>query len=274
MRLLYVVLLLSASSAFCAMPYTFDSGTVAKASHVNANMVFLLNKIDSISGILLKIDSLNITLKKIDSLKTNVDSLQNVVTVLKSSIATLSSYSSEVDSLKKTLATTNIKVDSLKTSLATLNNNIKDSLKIHNIPIGTIIGTMTAMDTSSGTWVIADGRTSTTEYFVATGKANIPDLRGQFLRGLNADRSDGEEDPDGSGRIVGSYQADTIKSHNHKNGDYKYLLECTGKYTVSASDDDNTGNEPNLAAKAEIQPFGGLETRPRNTAVYWYIKIK
>jgi hypothetical protein len=242
MKFSFLIMLTGALSAYCAMPYTFDSGTVAKASQVNANMLFLMNKIDSIN--------------------TKFDSLTKIVDLQKTTITTLTGN-----------------IESLKTTNTEILSDVSDSLKKQNMPVGTIIGTMTAMDTSGDIWVIADGRTATTEYFNATGKANIPDLRGQFLRGLNAGRTDSMADPDGGSRTAGSYQADAFQGHTHytpvqhavgTGGGAGYSvawdsrLDWATTYPNSPPQADNTNGTPRIAS----------ETRPCNTAIYWYIKVK
>ena len=44
------------------------------------------------------------------------------------------------------------------------------------------------------------------------GGTTLPDLRGQFIRGYD---SSGSVDPDGTGRVLGDTQIDTIASHTH-----------------------------------------------------------
>jgi hypothetical protein len=200
------VLLVFSFMSFAQMPHTFKAGETAKAAEVNANLAFLMARID--------------TLKK---------------------------ETARIDTLERKLAAA-------------------------QLPIGTVIAALTVMDTSNGIWALADGRTATTEYFQATGKANVPDLRGQFLRGLNAGRSDGSEDPEGSGRAAGGFQADTMKTHNHNNGGFVYLLTYTNGY--NAAQLTTVTNYPDVLQKGAIKAFGGEETRPRNTAVYWYVKVK
>lgn len=142
---------------------------------------------------------------------------------------------------------------------------IVDTLNANKLAIGTVIGTMVGIDTTTGIWVLADGRSASPyiEFIAATGMANIPDLRGMFLRGLNEGRNDGKQDPEAGTRTAGSYQADTLKSHSH-------LEELSsGENKDWYGGGDHGGNFiKNTAA------FGGLETRPRNSAVYWYIKVR
>lgn len=162
------------------------------------------------------------------------------------------------------------KIDSLSgiiDTLKTKDESLESQINTAKLPIGTIIGTMTPIDTVNEIWVLADGRTATTEYFQATGNANVPDIRGLFLRGLNVGRSDGKEDPDpdfeGNVRIAGSYQADSLKSHSH-------------------TEDLSTGDNVNIFGGGSFGgnhivntgATGGNETRPKNMAVFWYVKVK
>jgi hypothetical protein len=85
-----------------------------------------------------------------------------------------------------------------------------------------------------------------------------------FLRGMNEGRNDGKQDPDG--REAGSYQPQSIEAHRHKIG-------TAGIWPRTWA---NGGSgEPKTAYKADgfTDPSGGKETRPKNVAVYFYIKI-
>jgi microcystin-dependent protein len=84
----------------------------------------------------------------------------------------------------------------------------------------------------------------------------VPDLRGQFLRGWD-NRSSGGVD---NGRVFGSYQNDEFKSHTHSYVDNLapgYGLTTTG---FSAEQTAQTG------------ATGGNETRPKNVALLPIIK--
>lgn len=150
------------------------------------------------------------------------------------------------------------KVDSLQTRIT--------SLETAKLQIGAVVATMTPMDTLNEIWVLADGRTATTEYFQATGNANVPDIRGMFLRGLNEGRNDGKEDPDldfeGNLRIAGSYQADELKSHSH--------LENL----ASGNGGIHSGGSYGVINQVQTGITGGNESRPRNMAIFWYVKVK
>lgn len=88
---------------------------------------------------------------------------------------------------------------------------------------------------------------------------NLPDLRGEFLRGWDDGR--GVD----SGRVLGSAQADMFKSHTHDMGTE---AGGSGNYATPTDspgvDELNTGNPTGAT--------GGTETRPRNVAVLWLIK--
>jgi hypothetical protein len=108
-----------------------------------------------------------------------------------------------------------------------------------------------------------DGRNvNGSKYASITGTSVIPDGRGQFLRGKNNGRGDGQENPAGD-LIIGTQQTDEFKSHFHSmagsflnNG-----LAGGGQGVLTQSGATNTGDT------------GGLETRPKNITVNFFIKI-
>lgn len=180
---------------------------------------------------------------------------------------------------------------SSETALESIANKIGGSEDFLNkisiskeIPVGTVIPSMVQphvfLSTNSGKlWLPSDGRSvpKTSLYYKLTGQAKLPDLRGMFLRGVNqfekgAPRKDGREDPV-ENRQPGSYQSDEFKTHNHTAN-----MEIGGEPT-------NGGAQAQEAAGAHgrvgtmytssglINSRGGEETRPKNVAVYYYVKI-
>ncbi len=122
-----------------------------------------------------------------------------------------------------------------------------------------------AMSTAPAGWTKANGaaisRTTYSALFAAIGTVygvgdgsttfNVPDLRGEFLRGLD----------DGRGidtsRALGSAQADAFKSHTHS---WNYDIATAGA----------SGGAVNVVvggATAVISSTGGTETRPHNAAL-------
>lgn len=121
-------------------------------------------------------------------------------------------------------------------------------------------------------WLKANGaavsRTTYNALFTAIGTTfgigdgsttfNLPDMRGEFVRGLDDGR--GVD----AGRAIGSAQADMLKSHTHT---YNVTQVTTGAGTVS---------EPlptdSSASTKVTNAQGGAETRPRNVALLYCIK--
>ncbi len=98
----------------------------------------------------------------------------------------------------------------------------------------------------------------------------LPDARGVFIRGVNGSRSPSEGDPD-STRQVGSAQEDALRRHNHTDGQQLYLAKVDGHHT--AHETDNSDGELNIKYGERIASAGGSETRPRNIALYVYVKV-
>lgn len=148
------------------------------------------------------------------------------------------------------------------------------------IPVGTVIASMLEPEefrknanVGGSDWRLANGQRITgTTYAELTGGDTLPDLRGMFLRGLNEGRSDGLQDPEGDGRQPGAFQPDEVFSHGHGFSWYVGSLQFTlpNNYPVLPN-----GYYPdaNQGAGAAVRPFGGAETRPRNSSVYWYIRV-
>jgi phage-related tail fiber protein len=98
-----------------------------------------------------------------------------------------------------------------------------------------------------------------TTYGVGDGSAtfNLPDLRGEFIRGLDSGRGVDV------GRLLGSAQADSLKSHTHAIGAGPYT---THGFIAGGGDGFSTSFTSTTGAT------GGSETRPRNVALLAIIK--
>jgi microcystin-dependent protein len=136
-------------------------------------------------------------------------------------------------------------------------------------PTGTVIHV--AMNTAPAGYIKANGtavsRSTYAALFAAIGTTfgtgngtttfNVPDLRGEFVRGWDDSRSVD------SGRVFGSAQADDFKAHVHG---------------VSSGGDSNAGGTtPDLSSSIKDDTYytessGGVETRPRNIALLACIK--
>ncbi len=128
---------------------------------------------------------------------------------------------------------------------------------------------------------------------------NLPDLRGNFLRGVSYGTG---RDPDASSRVlvynggntgnnVGSYQTSQFGSHNHSAtsgnaGSHKHKFAFTNDDNGQNASVAEGDNDPNWFHWADfacdtagthkhtitINSRGGLETRPRNAYVNYIIK--
>ena len=102
-----------------------------------------------------------------------------------------------------------------------------------------------------------------TRYGAGNGSTtfNLPDLRGEFVRGWDDGRGVDV------GRELGGFQGDEFKSHTHN----WYVSENGGGVTASADVDFRNGD--GTYWPKETSANGGNETRPRNIALLAIIKI-
>lgn len=140
-------------------------------------------------------------------------------------------------------------------------------------PVGEIIALPTT--TPPGGFLFADGSEVSrsvykelfdvvgTQYGVGDGSTtfNLPDLRGEFLRGFDDGRG---VDP---ARVLGSTQNYAIQEHTH------------GVPITSSTNRINNGSQvatyqSNLQGSFNTQAAGGTETRPRNISVAYHIRYR
>lgn len=121
-------------------------------------------------------------------------------------------------------------------------------------------------------WLLCDGsaisRTNYAPLFAVIGTSygvgdssttfNIPDLRGEFMRG--ADNGRGVD----SGRTLGSFQNDEFKSHNHN------IIAATDESDVGPKV--RGGGTSATTGTVVTEATGGTETRPRNIAMNFIIR--
>ncbi|MBU1003209.1 MAG: tail fiber protein [Proteobacteria bacterium] len=134
------------------------------------------------------------------------------------------------------------------------------------VPTGTVLAV--ASSTPPDGWLECNGASLSTatyaELYAAigttfgsgTGTFNLPDLRGEFVRGWDHGR--GAD----SGRVWGSSQADDFRSHAH-----------SGCADVDTSHPANVSEGAGYGAKSgSTAASGGGETRPRNVTLLFIIK--
>lgn len=151
----------------------------------------------------------------------------------------------------------------------------------HQVPVGAIVPFQSA--TAPAGWLLCNGATIQKSVYPDLVKhlnggdenavsADLPNLLGEFVRGWSANRS-GVPD---MGRVLGSSQAEALKSHHHKNGvgddsGVAMVYGTTSENVTSVSRNMSTGS---LASSCQgfTSYDGGSETRPRNVALAYYIK--
>ncbi|MCA9278647.1 MAG: hypothetical protein H6815_10690 [Phycisphaeraceae bacterium] len=209
-----------------------------------------------------------------------------------------------------------------KIDVQILDDFIKQNPSYMPVPVGTVIASMLPPDKFASLvgdveksinkkqWVLADGQNvagSTyasiakellqgQQIYMEPGKENsVPDLRGVFLRGINAGR-DRFEDPDGE-RAAGSFQRHAFASHQHwmfggsKGAGANNLgagNESLPAYARSFHPPGAKSTDPihgesyeiwsstqtdDASLRGKTKGTGGVETRPNNVAVYYYIRI-
>lgn len=159
---------------------------------------------------------------------------------------------------------------------------------VPSVPVGTVISFASA--TPPEGYLPCNGaavsRTTYSDLFTRIGTVfgggngsttfNVPDLRGEFIRGWDNGRS---VDP---GRAFGSFQADGFKSHTHPITDPGHFHGFSEINSSAASGNSqvrvNAGslNMENTTANTTgitIHWTGGAETRPRNIALLYCIKF-
>ena len=152
----------------------------------------------------------------------------------------------------------------------------------NTVIIGSEIGTVSAfaMPTAPEGWLVCDGsaisRTDYADLFATIGTVwgagdeistfNLPDLRGEFVRGFDDGR--GVD----AGRVFGSTQVDEFKEHEHTgqfNGLSQGIAYVVNSNRIGMYAGDNSYSTVKYGA---VPAEGGIETRPRNVAMTYAIK--
>lgn len=124
-----------------------------------------------------------------------------------------------------------------------------------------------------GQWVIMEGQSiEGSDLNLLSGVTILPDARGMFFRSMNLGREDGDQE---AGRLVGSFQGDRLHSHKHKispcghaNGSNALLAQAW----VGSPEPNCNERSRNVSENFEVIKDDS-ETRPKNIALYTYIKV-
>jgi len=120
-------------------------------------------------------------------------------------------------------------------------------------------------------WVLMDGRNvNGTNLCTGLGMCSVPDARGVFIRGMNMGRDAGTGDPEGN-RPLGAYQASAVEQHSHPLAQ-RIVGDTRGGFQQGVAAGGGSGSIWDIGIK-RTGDEGGKETRPRNVALYTYIKV-
>lgn len=112
-----------------------------------------------------------------------------------------------------------------------------------------------------------------TGWALCDGGNGTPDLRRRFIVGAGSGGGQyGIGETGGLDQVTLSVAQ--MPSHNHNNGDWRWLLLVNGNNTTNSID--RSATEPNLVTPAEIQPAGGNqphENRPPYYALAYIMKL-
>lgn len=171
-------------------------------------------------------------------------------------------------------------------------NAVNATTADNGTPAGTVISFAGASAPTG--YLVCDGasvlRADYPDLFAAIGTAwgsanasefNLPDLRGQFLRGQdqgvgvdpNAGARTAQNTGGNTGDNVGSVQSDIYGSHNHSPA--VVGIPLNSGYLGSGNKDFSGGGGANLGSSGtafSTAYSGGLETRPKNAYVLFVIK--
>lgn len=185
-----------------------------------------------------------------------------------------------------------------------LSQKIEAKTALAGVPVGTIVGFGGPLEQEMlerQGWLPCDGRAvSRRNYetlFETIGETwgrgdgvntfSLPDLRGRFLRGVDAgsgrdsDAATREEASNGgnTGDQVGSIQKDSFQEHHHL---YRYISDAGSGDHRHPTDRFNAGPNSqienrvgNAIASSQDNPSRtSTETRPKNAYVYWLIRAR
>lgn len=133
-------------------------------------------------------------------------------------------------------------------------------------------------------WTLMDGQILPADAKLkAMGFNAIPNGQGVFLRAIDM-RTEGRQDSRPKGTNPGDFQEDAIESHIHHYEDIYYSENETfsdnflpnttifpARDRIGSNDNDKNNEYWQINRKSEN--FGDVETRPKNIALYLYIRI-
>ncbi len=119
-------------------------------------------------------------------------------------------------------------------------------------------------------WVLMDGQTLPNDSKLkAIGIGAIPNGQGKFLRAMDLRRENREDPGRPFGTAAGSYQEDALKSHDHTYTKTDVITDPPSEFGFGFG---SRGGGPTYT-ETKTGRSGNYETRPKNIALYLYIRI-
>ncbi|WP_372995947.1 hypothetical protein [Marinobacter sp.] len=149
------------------------------------------------------------------------------------------------------------------------------------LPVGSVVPSMLKPKTfyalAKGTWRLADGTkvSNKSEYAEHVGSLQLPDLRNMFLRGASEDRNVGSFEKDSTRLPDKNFTGASTSNgaHTHPKGaNHSGDKVMPGEYANMSTGIDipNSGGHSHAIT---IDGGGDPETRPKNIAVNFFVKI-
>ena len=158
------------------------------------------------------------------------------------------------------------------------------------VPTGCVMSF--AMSASPAGWYPCDGTTVTrtgsgANLFAAIGTTygvgnnsttfNVPNLQGQFIRGLTTNFSTTSRDPLSGSRVLGNVQDDAFENHSHPTygteSGYRHPVRIGFDAIIDATSTTAAANDAGYVEASRTDKTGDLETRPVNIALLYCIKL-
>jgi hypothetical protein len=152
----------------------------------------------------------------------------------------------------------------------------RDSGKVGDVMHSTLTEEQFIVENGSG-WILADGRSVVGTRYASLIGTSVPDMRGQFLRGKNNNRTDENKNPDGE-IALGVQTGDTMQGHWHaaiysSNRNVNETRDTRLSNTAEDFIDLDSTRQP-ISDGVNGVPRISSETRPKNVTVNIFIKIE
>lgn len=280
----------------------FNAGASSKGTHTTKGLKELLEQHD----IHVEIEGNKIVAKSIDLRQVNMSSFDNAQKLTNQTMLVASAIQSKSGHFDlASLSNKSASDTGLTGKVASLKNEIA--------PIGSILafaGSVGPSTTLPYNWRLCDGAPLNKNQYPALWNAigsfwgsegdtfRLPDLRGQFLRGVDLGA---KVDPEGENRLLGSRQGHAIESHSHpataavkpkihnQKGEF-----MGGNFIVTQQPRNLSETEQGLVGGGFFQDgvqtglsraalevdvtvnnsSASKETRPTNSAVHWIIRVE